>query len=148
MSEYYKQLWIEFENRQDDYVEREKCQRTERLKGECIFNLSKSPVPQEITEWVQNGPKFNPSVLKHKDTYLREFNIQFSTIINRVIKYHHYQIIIPPTSLKEDLVKFAKVTKNHKLKEVLMGVSKSYLIQRRQYRNEVKNHQKIIVIML
>ena len=142
MSEYYKQLRIEFENRQDEYVEREKCQITESLKGDCIFNLSKSPVPQEITEWVQNGPKFNPYVLKHKDTYLRDFDIQFSTIINRIIKYHHSPIIIPPTNLKENLEKFSNITKNLKLKEFLTGVSKSYVIQRRRYRNEVKKPSK------
>ena len=129
---------VEFEKAMDQYAINEMDHIKTCINGESVFNLSDQPVSDDIKEWIQHGPKYNPYVKKPNKQLLREFDLQFVSIINRLVKYHRVSHIISLKNIEKDIVHLTQGSRSPKLKTILTQILKDYKHQRILFKRHIK----------
>ena len=88
LEEINKIIFNEFEKCMEQYTNNEKKHIQECLNSENVFNLTSKPISPELIKWLKKGPKYNPYVKKEATTYLRDFDLQFTESLKRIIRYY------------------------------------------------------------
>ena len=113
------------------------------FKWESVFNLSTKPISPELVKWLKKGPKYNPYVKKVVSTYLKEFDLQFTESLKRVIKYYkgfrsNISFVLHPAKIEATIRGILSKNKNKNLDKVLRKLLTAYILQRRLYNQNIR----------
>ena len=94
-------------------------------------------------KWLKKGPKYNPYVKKEVSTYLKDFDLQFTESLKRVIKYYKglrsdITFVLHPAKIEATIRGILSKNKNKNLDKVLRKLLSAYILQRRLYNQNIR----------